>query len=195
MEYKKYNDYELLYFVKENDELSQKILFEKYQPILRNLAGKYYQSYSQYGYEYEDFLQEANIAFQKAIHYYDESQKSLFYSFAILCVKRKLYTFCREISLRKRGVPATRLSSKEEHSIVDRRYDMNVIMDSYLLEEICKTAIFTLPMEISSVLELKINGFSYREIGTLLNLPISTVASRFSRAKKYLRQKGVCEKT
>lgn len=195
MEYKKYNDYELLYFVKENDEFSQKILFEKYQPVLRNLAKKSYRSFSHYGYEYEDFLQEANIAFQQAIRCYNESKSILFYTFVILCVRRKLFTFCREISLRKKNNSIAQISEKDEYSIVDRKSDINAIMDSYVLEEICKKAILNLPMEISSILELRINGFTYGEIGNLLDIPISTVESRFRRAKKYLQQKGVCEKT
>lgn len=42
MNYKKYNDYELIYMIRENDDSSQNILFEKYQPIIRKFANDFY---------------------------------------------------------------------------------------------------------------------------------------------------------
>ena len=72
MNYKNYNDYELIYMVREND-VPFDLLFEKYMPILRKLSSVYYMRYSSYGYDYEDFLQEACIAFQRAINKYDDN--------------------------------------------------------------------------------------------------------------------------
>ena len=61
MDYKKYNDYELIYMVRENSTDSKDILREKYQPVLKSIAKEFYKSFKYYGYEYEDFLQEAEI--------------------------------------------------------------------------------------------------------------------------------------
>ena len=52
MDYKKYNDYELVYMVRENDDISQDILFKKYDPILRKIAGEYHSKFKSNGYEY-----------------------------------------------------------------------------------------------------------------------------------------------
>jgi len=38
MNYKKINDYELLYMVRENDDYSKDLLYEKYLPIIKSLA-------------------------------------------------------------------------------------------------------------------------------------------------------------
>ena len=45
MNYKQ-NDYELIYMVRENDEVSQDLLYEKYLPIIKNLASEFYQKYN-----------------------------------------------------------------------------------------------------------------------------------------------------
>ena len=45
-----------------------------------------------------------------------------------------------------------------------------------------------LPIEYSSVLELKMNGFNYREISTLLDIPSSTVEYRIRRIRKEINQ-------
>ena len=78
MNYKNYNDYELIYSVREKDDFAFDIIFEKYQPIIHKIAGDYFKSYSNYGYDYQDFVQEGNIAFQKALIYYDENKNSIF---------------------------------------------------------------------------------------------------------------------
>ena len=37
MDYKDYNDYELIYMVRENDDSSYDILFQKYIPIIKRM--------------------------------------------------------------------------------------------------------------------------------------------------------------
>ena len=63
MNYKKYNDYELFYKVKECDEVSNGILLKKYLPIIKKIASDAYKGYGCYGYDYDDFLQEGYIGF------------------------------------------------------------------------------------------------------------------------------------
>ena len=74
MDYKKYNDYELIYMVHENDEESNSILLRKYSPIIGKICSKYYKRFNQYGYDYEDFYQEGLAAFYRAIKYYDDKR-------------------------------------------------------------------------------------------------------------------------
>ena len=55
MDYKKYNDYELIYMVHENDEVSTNLLLKKYYPIIFKLSHEYYNKYYCSGYELDDF--------------------------------------------------------------------------------------------------------------------------------------------
>ena len=42
MKYKSYNDNELIYLIRENDDDSLDILFKKYRPIIISLCNYYY---------------------------------------------------------------------------------------------------------------------------------------------------------
>ena len=95
MKYKNYNDYELIYMVKENDDFCYGELYKKYMPIIKSLAYEYYNKYSNYGYDFDDFVQESFLAFHNAIKFFDEKKDILFYTFAILCIRRSLIIFVR----------------------------------------------------------------------------------------------------
>ena len=41
MDYKKLNDYEVMYMIKENDDYSREILLKKYMPIVSKISSKY----------------------------------------------------------------------------------------------------------------------------------------------------------
>ena len=43
MNYKNYNDYELIYSVREKDDFAFDIIFEKYQPIIKKFATDFFQ--------------------------------------------------------------------------------------------------------------------------------------------------------
>ena len=46
MNYKKYNDYELIYMIRENDNDSYDILYNKYLPVMKSIAFNYYNKYT-----------------------------------------------------------------------------------------------------------------------------------------------------
>ena len=69
----KNHDYELIDKIRENDEESEEVMFHKYQPVIRNLAYNCYQKFSSYGYDYDDFYQEAMISFHRALKSYDDN--------------------------------------------------------------------------------------------------------------------------
>ena len=104
MSYKKYNDYELISMIRENDEDSYNLLFQKYSPIIRKIAFDYYRSYSSYGYDLDDFIQEGYVAFQKSLNKYNEKKDVLFYTFVVLCIHRNLISFCNCISNDKKNI-------------------------------------------------------------------------------------------
>ena len=187
MEYKKYNDYELLYMVQEKDDFSEKILYRKYYPILKNIAYDYYSHYSHYGYELDDFMQEAYLSFQKAITKFDERQNSLFYTFVCACVHRGLLSFCRNISNTNRNISYQNLVSIEDCPVEDPKSDLSSIIGFIEFERICNQLIFDLPDELSPIFELRYNGFTYNEIGSLLDIPSSTVEFRYRKIRKQLK--------
>lgn len=180
---KKYNDYELIYMVRENDDNSRNILYEKYLPILKRLASEFYHKFKNYGFDYDDFLQEAYISFEKAIIRYDDVNGILFYSFAILCVRRGLVSFCRGLSS-SRYISSDNMLDLDDVSISDEKADIGKITEESEVEGVFKSLILELPFDISCILELRLNNFTYSEISNLLNIPISTVEFRNRKVKR-----------
>lgn len=191
MEYKKYNDYELIDMVRENDFFSKDILYKKYQPVLGSISQDFYSRFKDYGYEYEDFLQEANILFEKALINYKDNQNCLFYTFVVICVKRGLMSFCRNISNTKLKIYYLNF---DELNIKDEVNNISLFSDEYDGKRNVMEIINILPVEYSSILELKMNGFNFREIATLLDVPCSTVQYRIRKIRKEIN-KYYCQET
>lgn len=182
----KINDYELLYMIRENDDDSKDLLYKKYMPIIKRIASDYYYRYKDYGYDYEDFIQEGLIAFQKAIISYDEQKEVLFYTFAIVCIKRSLITFSRNISSPKKVFPNTEVISYDM-DCVDSSADIESIEAYREIEVLVKKILWDLDFDSSCIFELKINGFNFREIGILLDIPTSTAEYKNRVAKNKFR--------
>ena len=189
MNYKNYNDYELIYMVRDNNDNFANILYEKYMPILKKISYEYYQKFDSYGYDYDDFLQEAFVAFQKSLISFDENKNNLFYSFVILCVRRSLMSFCRNISSKKNNLSNKYFLDIEDVFVVDDKSNVLDMIHQKEIYQIFRDIIFDFSLEVSSILELKINGFSYREIGSLLDIPSSSVEFKSRKARKRLQQK------
>lgn len=198
MNYKIINDYELLYMVRENDDASRDILFEKYLPIIKSIAYEYYQKFKNYGYDYDDFVQEATIAFQKSVINYNESKDVLFYTFTVLCIRRNLLTFCRNITNMNKNTSINNFVDLDSCSVVDFSSSVDFFIEDREIESLIRKLILDLSFENGCIFELKLNGFSYREIGSLLSLPSSTVEFKNRAAKKklkFLLEKYCKEKT
>jgi len=196
MNYKIYNDYELIYMVRENDDASSNLLFQKYSPILHSISREFYRKYSSYGYDYDDFFQESVISFYKALSSYDESKNNLFYNFVILCVRRRLSTFCRNLLVQSKNISNESLVEYDLSLIADTSINISDLYRNQEIKNIFINTIFDYPLEISSILELHFNGFSYREIASLLDIPISSVEYRSRKARNtlYTRIRNYCSK-
>lgn len=183
MKYKNYNDYELIYMVRENDNFCYDELFNKYQPVIKSIAYDFYTKYKNYGYDLDDFNQEANLAFHKSVNGFDESKNILFYTFCTLCIRRTLMSFCRRISNNKKNISVTNLLSIDEYDMfgfsnVDdyNRYSINA--------EIVKKTMLDLNFEDSCIFELVYNGFSYYEISLLLDLSVRHIQFKSRKNKE-----------
>jgi len=90
MNYKDYNDYELINYIRENSEEANEILFEKYKPMIVNLATKMVNYSPNLGLEINDLIQEGMLGLNTAINSFDENDETSFYTYAKTCIERKI---------------------------------------------------------------------------------------------------------
>ena len=192
MDYKDLNDYELIYQVRENDEVAYNALIKKYSNLVGMIARKYLRTYKNIGLEYDDLYQEGMLGVIKALNDYDSSN-TLFFTYASICAKREMERVIKSQRRKKRMVLNESISLNKP---INNDPDFSVgdlIADNYNLEEEYECydryqrimeKRFDLNIIDSSILELKINGFSSREIARLLELTYKSVDYRIHKIRK-----------
>lgn len=80
-----YNDYELLYLIREGSEFALNYLFKKYDVLIYKIATSFYPK----GDKFEDLLQEGRMVLYNSINKFDFNKGTSFYSFFVICLKRQ----------------------------------------------------------------------------------------------------------
>lgn len=79
-----YNDYELIYAIKNGEEIALEIMLLKYDPYISHYV------YKRTGYFDEDLIQEGRIVLYNSIYSYKDSSRFSFFSYFNVCFKRKI---------------------------------------------------------------------------------------------------------
>lgn len=191
MDYKIINDYEMLYLISEDKDISYDILYQKYLPIIKSIARKYFNFASRYGAEYQDLIQEGYIGLNSAIVNYRNDNSTIFYTFATICIERAIRTYCRSLSALKH--------QSLNFAVSDSEYSFNVIPDQTFFGKFFQTtskelidiiflASYMLDLDTRCVFEMRYNGFNNKEIAKLLDLTLSSVESKICKARKFFKK-------
>ncbi len=194
MNYRELNDNEILSYIENNDDEAIKIIYEKYKPLINKIATNLFIKYCKNtSLELSDLVQEGMIALNNAIHNYQESKDILFYTYAKTCIERKIISAVITARRQKQQVLNESIS-----------YEININEDGQKLEELIKD--FTtnpenilIDMENSKelmekiedaltpfelqVLQLKLDGFDYREIASIIDKQPKNIDNAIQRIK------------
>lgn len=85
MRFASYNDFELLYLIKEGSELALNILYDKYQFLIKKIAKRYFS----YGDKLNDLIQEGLLVLNECIKKYDDRKPALFYTYLCICLNHR----------------------------------------------------------------------------------------------------------
>lgn len=194
MNYKDYNDFELLDYVRENNEEANEILFKKYEPLIVNMAKKLYStSNNNCGVEISDLIQEGMLGLSNAINNFNEVKDITFYTYAKTCIERKMISFV---------ISSRRLKHKilNESISLEQTDDNNFSTLEYLLSDnTSNPEVMLLNIENQNellrrtnniltdfekqVFELKINGFEYKEIADILDKDSKSIDNALQRIR------------
>lgn len=198
MSYDEVNDYELLSIVADNEDATE-ILFKKYRPLIVGIARKFYSSIKNNGCDFNDFVQEAMIAFSMAINTFDEKKDALFFTYAKTCIERRLSTLLRTFNRAKNQLLnesySVDLLADDAKSLENLLEDNNSNPENRIIEneninEIIKKIEKSLTDLECEVFELKISGFNYKEIAEILDKDSKAIDNAIRRirikAKNYM---------
>ena len=90
MNYKDFNDYELVNFVAEGNEDANEIIMEKYRPIVKKFAFKMMNICQNTGLEMSDLEQEGMLGLVHAIETFSDQKDTSFYTYAKTCIERAI---------------------------------------------------------------------------------------------------------
>lgn len=201
MSYEDLNDYELLDMVSE-DEMATEVLYEKYRPLISKIATKVYYKKKIPGLELNDFIQEGMIGLSTAINSFDESKETTFFTFARLCIISRIFTLIitqerNKHSLLNESISVEAINSNQNLEKVFEDNDSNP-ENLMLSDENAKEMIEKIQNELtnfeSEVFELKIAGFSQKEMEEILEKDKKAIYNALCRIKlkidKYLKRKN-----
>ena len=192
--YKDENDYELLYLIKEEDEVAKDMLYEKYSPMVELKAKKYFSQIQNKGYELSDLIQEGMIGLSSAIRDFNQDEETKFATFANVCIERNIINFIREINRQKHQALNGYVSIHQESNsgrtlldILDDKTSSNPENSFILLEEqeeLKETVKENLTDFEKEVFDLRFEGFTYQEIAILLNKSTKSIDGTIRRIKQ-----------
>ncbi len=199
MNYKEYNDYELLSYVSENHEDASNILYQKYQPFIEKLAYKLYPYVKYAGLEINDLIQEGLMGLMNAIDHFKEQKDTTFYTFAITCIKHKMIsTVVATKRLKNRilneSIPIDAVADGgESYSLEylfgdDTTNPETVLMNHEYENQMIGIAKDKLTAFESMVFDLKMSGFEYKEISEILDKEPKAVDNALQRIRSKLKE-------
>lgn len=199
MEYRDFNDFELLSYVSENNEQASYILFKKYEPLIVSIASKYANYCSSLGLDINDLIQEGRIGLNKAMHKYEENKENTFYTFAKICIERKIKSAIVMAKRQKHRVLNESLSIDSYISDTNISFEKiignydnepeKILIDFELKGEILEFARNNFSDIEYQVFELYKDGFDYKEISLILDKDIKVVNNALQRIKYKLKNK------
>lgn len=192
------NDYELIYYVRQNDEESQALLIKRYHrtiwAIIHALVPSPRPSYI----DLDDLYQEGLIGLLEAVNNYKENMDASFGTFARVCVEREIRSLLRKYrsgsySLLSNAVSLDMSVSEDENvvlmdTVACTKSDFDPVYASYV--SWAKDQVPYIRSTLSElewkVYQLSCLGYSYREISTRLSCSEKDVDNILQKIKKKL---------
>jgi RNA polymerase sigma factor, sigma-70 family len=181
------NDYELINQVRENNEDAILNLYSKYTPIINSVTNKFNQS-NNMKIDYDDIKQEANIALYNAIKNYDPDSGALFYTYAVLCINRRLISYCKKNYNYISKLGLEYLKEEKMLSYYDYMDESHYKFLNNYYGGLTRDIINMLPDDLSLIFELKYNGFSNKEIANLLDTNSKYIENSVRKVRNQIKR-------
>lgn len=197
MKYSNMNDYELLSYISENDQSANDIIFKKYKPLIVETSNKLYFYCKRMGVEINDLIQEGMVGLNNAINTFNESHETTFYTYASKCINRRIISYIVRAGRLKNKILNESIflelnDENETNGYGKELADNSYNPESILLSEEGKNEILNIiDTELTDfekqVINLKINGFKYKEISEMLDKDVKYIDNCIQKIKNKIR--------
>lgn len=195
MQYKEYNDYELIYMVRENDENAYNLLFEKYKPLVITLAKKYSSVYQNYGIDINDFILEGYVGLDNSIKRFRDYDDYKFQNLLCTCVIRQMQNLVKQAKQKRNQILNNSLyyetlQKNQELDFLEIKADEEgfnpeeILIDIETTNELYNNIKSKLKGLELDVFILKAKGYTNIEIAEKLNKTIKSINNAITRIKK-----------
>ena len=197
MDYKKYNDYELIYEVREQNEEAYNMIIKKYSMLIRKIADEYYKANKNNKVDYEDIVQEGYFGLLQALDNYKEDDKTLFYTYATICIRREMERLLKAHNRQKnlsmnKAISLYKTINHNEDATLEDVIASKDNVEEYVMSEINTKKLmdfkYELPDEMSLIYELRYNKFNNDEISILLDMPKKKVEKLVNNIKREVKK-------
>lgn len=199
MDYKNYNDYEILSYIAESNEEAMDVMFEKYQPLIQTTANRMFYYCKNTGLEFNDLIQEGMLGLNLAIRTFENNKDTSFYTYAKMCIERKMITLIVSSTRLKHKIlnESISIESSDEYDedyinqkcLEDNSFNPeNILLDSENKEELLNRAKDILTDFEFQVFELKRHGFNYREISEILAKEAKAIDNALQRIRIKIKE-------
>lgn len=184
------NDFELVYLAQEGNEEAINMLYQKYKPIIVKKSKNAIMYATHHGIDINDIMQEAYIGFDEAIKNFSQDERASFYTFALLCIDRKITNYLRKTTGSKGKIlnEAVTIDDTLEKVLSDEfSIEYNLIDKDNGSELINKIDNMLTEFE-KRVFDLKLKEYSFEEIAKLLNKDVKSIYNTFQRIKVKIKK-------
>ena len=194
MEYKDFNDYELLDYIAEGNEDANNIIIKKYEPLINKIDLKMLPYCKNNGLDLSDLVQEGMIGLNHAIERYHEKGNTLFYTYALKCIERKIISVVISSNRNKNKILNESISYDDDENLILKFIkDSSPSPEEVLIgEELEKKLLSKIKDKLTDLEEqvftLMINGFKYKEIAEILDKDEKSIDNTIQRIKTKIKK-------
>lgn len=188
-----YNDYELVCLAQEGNTKAVDIIYNKYMPIIVKKSKNAIFTIKQHSIEINDIMQEAYLGLDEAIKNFSQDDKATFYTFANLCIDRKILNYLRNIDSNKNKLlnEAIFIDDNIENFISDTINIEDELISKNMKEDLVDKIKNKLTFFENNVFELIVLGYNFTEIANKLDKDIKSIYNTVDRIKH--KVKGIIE--
>lgn len=181
-----YNDYELFYMACESED-ALSFLIEKYEPLFRKLSYFFIRKFPNNGLDIDDLIQHCRYITCYAVDKFSESNGILFYSYLLVCLRGGLNNYVRKYNNKEIYYYMDYDNYENFDEFRDDKNSFDCVIDSDFERDVIGFK-YNLSFLDSCIFELRYNGFSYKEIASLLEVKLKKVDNSLRYTRKKLEK-------